>query len=537
MGASVDSAPDAPPLVDRRFAFASAGAMLAVATLLWLAGWWARGWVSAWPRFQDDAYYYLVIARNAAVGHGFTMDQMSATNGFQPLWQWLLVALAWATGGDVEIFLAAAQVLSVLLFALAVGLLCGFARARLGSEPAIGIALLVLLPRFLNIALSGMESCLLILIETAVVLEATRSRALARLEPSAADARLGVWLGLLMLARLDSVFVLFAFAVAIGVRGLARGGEPPARRVLRVVAKELVVFAPAVALVTPYLIWNEVAFGHLVPISGVLKTSFPVAGWTPSHLPGEYLGLLVLGFAGPALALLVGRRGDELVRVLAVLCVGLALHALYTVVYMRWAIFAWHFASFLPAGALGAALAGNALAPRVPEGARRALLALGGVVIVLSLAVSVSRLSRSFTAASREAGEWVAHTLPPDAVLGMKDSGTFTYFAQRRVVNLDGVANSFAFEDALCRGELERYLRERGVEYVAQHSVPSHVRVGAYEVFVQEYPCRLDGGRDGRLALRRDLEVYRGPPYANDAGRLDQFFIWRLAPEGRATPD
>jgi hypothetical protein len=50
------------------------------------AGWWTRGWVSAWPRFADDAYYYLVIAGNAAAGHGFTMDRISPTNGFQPLW-------------------------------------------------------------------------------------------------------------------------------------------------------------------------------------------------------------------------------------------------------------------------------------------------------------------------------------------------------------------------------------------------------------------------------------------------------------------
>jgi hypothetical protein len=303
-----------------------------------------------------------------------------------------------------------------------------------------------------------------------------------------------------------------------------------ARRAARVVAKGLALFWPVLLLVAPYLAWNALAFGSIVPISGVLKTSFPVAGWSPEHVPIEYLGLLVLGVGGAALGRFAGRASADLLPVLAVLCAGLALHGLYTVVYMRWAIFPWHFAAFIPAGALGAALLARVAARWVPPGAMRALLALLLVVQALAQAVSISRLGRSFTVASREAGEWVARELPPDAVLGMKDSGAFSYFAQRRVVNLDGVANSFAYQRALCAGELERFLRERGVEYIAQHSVPSYVRIGAYETFQQLYPCRLPGGRDAQLALRRDLEVYRGTPYANDAGRLDELFIWRLAP-------
>jgi hypothetical protein len=289
------------------------------------------------------------------------------------------------------------------------------------------------------------------------------------------------------------------------------------------------VFGPGLLLVLPYLAWNTLVFGGPMPISGVLKTSFPVAGWSPEHLRVEYLGLLVLAFAGTALEVRAGRRADELVRVLAALAVGLALHALYTVVYMRWAIFAWHFASFIPAGALGAALLARAVSTRISASAVRVLLALVLAFQMLGQTLSISRLGRSFTVASREAGLWVASALPPDAVLGMKDSGTFSYFAQRRVMNLDGVANSFEYERALCAGELEDFLRKHGVEYVAQHSVPPHVRVGGYETFTQVYPCHLPGGRDGKLELRRDLEVYRGAPYANDAGRLDQLFVWRLA--------
>jgi hypothetical protein len=240
------------------------------------------------------------------------------------------------------------------------------------------------------------------------------------------------------------------------------------------------------------------------------------------------MGLLALALAGTALEVRAGRRAHELVRVLGVLACGLALHALYTAVYMRWAVFAWHFASFIPAGALGAALLARALSARVSTLALHVLLALVLAFQMLGQTLSISRLGRSFTVASREAGLWVARELPPDAVLGMKDSGAFSYFAQRRVMNLDGVANSFDYQRALCAGELERFLRDRGVEYVAQHSVPPHVRIGAYDTFTQVYSVPPAGGSDGQPELRRDLEIFRGAPHANDAGRLDQLFV--LAP-------
>ena len=137
-----------------------------------------------------------------------------------------------------------------------------------------------------------------------------------------------------------------------------------------------------------------------------------------------------------------------------------------------------------------------------------------------ALAISLSNLAaRSRSRAARRASG-SRRTCPPDALLAMKDSGIFSYFAQRRVMNLDGVANSFEYAQRRLRtGRLEEFVRSHGVEYVAQHSVPAAVQTGDYETFTQVYPCHLPGGNDGTLVLRRELEVYRGTPYANNAGR------------------
>src|SRR5258706_8088690 len=125
------------------FPLGAALLLFAICLALWLAGWGTQGFASAWPRFEDDAYYYLEIARNVASGHGFTADTLSPTNGFQPLWLWCLVAVAWLTSGDTTLLLTATQSLVVVIFCLSGGLLCALLRARVGFlPPLIGMAVL-----------------------------------------------------------------------------------------------------------------------------------------------------------------------------------------------------------------------------------------------------------------------------------------------------------------------------------------------------------------------------------------------------------
>jgi len=361
-----------------------------------------------------------------------------------------------------------------------------------------------------------------------LIVEALRSEALSNPEPRISDARTGALVGLLMLARLDSVFVALTLAGWVAVQGLVRGEGTIGARLSRTVRKGLVIFWPSVLLVVPYLCWNVLAFGHIMPISGTLKINFPVAGFNPSNLNLEHVVLFALALGGVAREFARGNRTDPLIDLIAVLSIGLVLHALYAVTFMRWAVFAWHFAALIPVGMIGAALFVRAAMERVSRG-----VVVGGLVgltlmQIFALSFSISRLSETFTAASREAGEWVAANLPPDAVLGMKDSGIFSYFARRQVMNLDGLANSFEFAEAVCQGRIEEFVLGHGVEFIAQHSVSQNVRSGDYEAFEQPYPCGLPDGTDGKLELRRDLEIFRGTPYTDNAGREDQLVIWRI---------
>lgn len=511
-----------------RFAVRTGCVLLATCSALWLAGAGSQGFASAWPRFEDDAYYYLVIARNVAAGLGATADGISPTNGFQPLWMWLLVPIAWLTSGDTTWLLAGAQLAVVLIFCASGALLCALLRARLGLAPALFAMSVLLFPRFLNVLLCGLESGIAVLAAVLLLGELLRGPALRSPEPSRTDARAGVLFGVLFLARLDSVFVALACAACVVLVGLGSGDLPPGARLARTVRKGLAVFWPLPVLAAPYLAWNLLAFGHLVPISGELKTSHSALHFQPGNVNAAYLALLGVTLAAAVVEL--RRPGDRaLGRVLAAFGAGLALQALHAMVFMTWGVFNWHFALLVPTGAVGVAVLTRALEPRLPRGWVRAGLWAVALVLIAAQAFAISRLGLTFTGAGREAGRWVAESLPPDAVLGMKDSGAFSYFAERRVMNLDGVVNSFAYQETLCRGELAEFLARHGVQYVAQHQVPPEVSAGDYREFTQVYPCHFPGGRDSALVFRRDQQVFLGTPYRSYGGGESQLLIWRIA--------
>jgi hypothetical protein len=113
----------------------------------------------------------------------------------------------------------------------------------------------------------------------------------------------------------------------------------------------------------------------------------------------------------------------------------------------------------------------------------------------------------------------------------MKDSGAFSYFAGRGVVNLDGVVNSFEFQETLCRGELPQYLERHHVGYVVQHAVPE-LGEGFYDHFVLRYPCHFEGGHASDLTVRRDEEIYRGARYHDYQEHENRLLIWKLEPSG-----
>ncbi len=239
--------------------------------------------ISGWnggESFFDDAFYYLVTARNF-IEHGrFSFDGVNETNGFHPLWM-MLIALTYAIIGaaaSIPVQIFATKILEASFFAATL-IACSVFAYRLKKERDsrffgfVGITLLLLYPKSCDeLFMRGLETTLaaflLVLLIYAVIQKHGRA--------------ISILLPLLFLARLDTL--VFVVAPVLLVSFLSLSEERPLAGRLRIA---LQLGTPLAIVVTTYLGYNYAHFGHLTPISGTLKSSFPVPTLHLSFLVDE----------------------------------------------------------------------------------------------------------------------------------------------------------------------------------------------------------------------------------------------------------
>jgi hypothetical protein len=227
----------------------------------------------------DDAYYYFEIARNAAAGQGFTFDGLAPTNGFHPLWGWLLVPVYWLFPADywLPIYIAVALSLACMV-ATALVMFRLFVRHGCPRAGEIAAYAWLLNPFSIALVFRAMEGPLnvLMLMISISALDAVRGR--GRFGPGEL-AWLGATAGLAFLARSENLLWLASMGVVLAWDLRKVGGLVPA-------ATRLACFAGGLLVVTsPWLIWNLVTFGTVVQTSGEAKQMFQLYGRLPPIAP------------------------------------------------------------------------------------------------------------------------------------------------------------------------------------------------------------------------------------------------------------
>ena len=433
--------------------------------------------------YIDDAFYYFEIARNLAAGKFSTFDGgVTRTNGYHPLWLLLVTPLYWVF--DLESALFGVKALEIMLIA---GGVCLIALAvRLAQLP--WILLLAVLPALYGQRgmIVGMEAA-----AGAFLLGATLLAAVL----FARDAKRWRWLlaGLAFLlpwVRLEYVAVaLFVTAGLALLLGSGPAPQPPAgcssADRLRALGLPLVA---AIAGILVYFLYNGVVFGGVVPVSGAVKVARS-AEWAAGG--GADWGRALAGFLdaagrdGEAVAELGGYllavwalcrlRGSstDAVGLLAVLVTMLALgvETLAVKVQIAWlydprfeAYSHWYYVpSYLVAALMLPVrcyvtifLLRRFLPGRFARWRRPAIVAvcLAGLALAFDpyrftepfRFVEERRHSSWFPAPFGPASVGFERLLPRDAVLGSWDAGAIGYFANRPVVNLDGLANSYDYQ-------------------------------------------------------------------------------------------
>lgn len=413
--------------------------------------------------FIDDAYYYLIIARHFAASGVPSFDGVHATNGFHPLWMLMLAGMyaAIGTGADVFRQVTAAKGLEVATLGLALVVCVGaFHRLRARNSLAwgfAGAALMFFVPTFL-LWEQGMESTLasaLMLLALYAYID-ERARWLAAALP------------LLFLARLDAL----VFAIApLALAWLLRAPEA-----WKTAWRALV---PLAIVVCAYIAMNLFWTGFPTPISGQVKSSFPLitphavflrtpldmaplAGWgslvaAPNVLAAS-VAIVALGLACAWLWSEPWCRTVGLVLAIAVLLVA------NIVLFQRWDKGVEPRYLALPYTLIGfaafALLAGWLGGARIPAAAFVVLAAACGVGLALRFASE--RDARMERRTQREVQAIVA---PLERMAGT-DVGGFAFWLERDVVNLDGVVNDRELQEAIRARRLGEYLDRSGVRYL-----------------------------------------------------------------------
>lgn len=449
---------------------------LAVPCLLWALA--LVGYdLAFWGLVFDDSFYYWAIGRNVAEGLGSTFDGYHETNGYHPLWLALCAAL-YALLPDGETTARLSVLLQVPM--LWAGLVCvvlalepALDRRPTRFEPALRATVLGFLvlaassKDVVKLWVNGLESGLVLLFQAPILALAARNDMLA---PEARRTRL-LLSGLLtgaFLSRTDGALLLPAIALWALPR-LARAPAPTARALVEA------LLLPSLVVLT-FMALNQAWMGTPVQVSGQLKRA-PLEAWRYGgagvlllvalgaaralpRLDGTRVGLVVgsTGFFGVFATMLVGYYGF-LQRFPRLWYYGPV--ALWLLLVVAAAL-----ADLLEKGA-------NEKPEVAPERAIRPLQLIGLVVGLLAVGRGAwSIVQGDSTApllANRDAALHVAATLPEDAVLASWDAGVVGFYAERPVVNLDGVVQSGDFLRALRSGTTADYLADVPIGWVVNH--------------------------------------------------------------------
>lgn len=440
----------------------------------------------------DDAYYYLNTALNIARGYGSTFDRINPTNGYHPLWMAVLVPIYRLFNG-VELPLRVTLSVEVILVLASMWL--SFEIVRKFVSPWAALLSSMLLYAFVGLAgFYALESHLLVFITlTSIAFAVARPQIFEPNKVSTDDVKWGVMLALITLSRLDAGFLFVSYACVVIASGLYN-------RKLSV-AKLLSFASPYVLMLCAYLLWNRCHFGHWMPISGALKMAFPSIVLIPRHL---LIKSVLVRMAIPVVAsvayLIMSAFKEPFAKVcqlhfpLLTLNIYVLLHACYAAFFQDWGVFPWYFALSLCIASLTLPVLVSVLpiqdTPKLLVG-----LAVVGVIMVVLAAIFKLALPSRHAGLRRlyEQAIWLRENTEPDAICIAEDAGIIGYYSQRRVINLDGLINSYEYQDYLAQGRFTDYLRDKGVQYfIATRGTPEVGKPFRYEAYSHLY--NVSGG-------------------------------------------
>jgi hypothetical protein len=420
--------------------------------------------------FEDDYFYYLVVAKNIVLHGVSSFDGIRPTNGYQPLWQLLNTALYWIVGDHRAFFVA----LLVLVFLFVLGTYRTLRRTQtvLGTANGYGLACALLSITFMAaISRTGMEVSLTLFL-LALFWQRMAASPLEEQTPTAAILS-GLLASGVVLGRLDALIVVALYL-------LLTVSRPCKKR--STALRSVFYFSIGLLPVALYFAWNHATFGTWLPISGVAKNL--KSPWHPSAStlrslirvrsvnllltwPACVLGLL---FSLHRTKTAVETEQSSLTGRRVQLCVLLHPVLFYTVLSFTsdWPIWSWYLYPLVPVAALLGPETLSRWKPLRPRIVVERLTVAAACICLITLAamLAYNRTERQLYEQAEELQQF-SKSHPGRYAMG-GGAGVPGYVMTSTLVQVEGLMGDSAFLDRIKRREpLVQALQELQVDYYA----------------------------------------------------------------------
>jgi hypothetical protein len=466
----------------------------------------------------DDALFYPQVAYYIVRTGRSTFNDVTLTNGYHPLWMIVNVVALMLSGARRMAGLHILLCFETIIVCFSLLLYRRLVRIAAVNSSFAGTAIFV---GMIASSFWGMEAhitVLFLLLSALQFIKCTESKERRNL------ILLGILLGLTTLSRLDDIFYAITFILLIAV-------SRDIRAFLRTALTVGMTFACVLA---PYLVLEKMVFGHPMPVSGAIKSSFPHITAQLSNLGS--LGELTALFAVTGVLLsFLKNRPLQYRGLLRALSLGTLLQASYTVLFTRdhSTQFFWYYASALLTvafilDAIVSIVLVDLQAVQLARTIRYAVLCCGLLLIGVGLIRSwaklrgvafnplnarpIQRIDSNGTGMlfQQRVAYWMKDQLPEGSVVLASDfPGALAFLTDDKIVPLDGLIGDYKYNDELRqRGINEFITRTNARYYMGPH-------VGINQVASDGMGTNSLGHKDGQ-----SVEI-SSPLYRKPAGSID----------------
>lgn len=416
-------------------------------------------------KLTDDAFYYYGTAYNLAAGLGMTFDGIHPTNGMQVIWIALLTPLYWVFDGRISPIRASILLQGVIAISTTI-VLYKMLTSLYGRDIAtIAVIALMFNPYVIFMYLGGHEASLnflsLSVIIGLLVLRDNTDRTLVLL---------GLACGIAFLTRLDNVILLAVL-----------GGSLIGSRIINDFRSLIAFSVPGTVFPVIYVLYNFLSFGHIIPVSGKVLGTADTSVVIAYVFVWGVLSIIITHIVSRVVNSVDTSTSDTSIftvhQLVTVLTLGGVAHLGYYI-FFHSRLSVWYLpVETVAATVIGAFLLTVAFKKLSIDAVTRNTYELATIFLVILLVGSyaVVGTATKLDPNQDELGyvhykqaQYLQNNTACEAIIGSGSSGVLGYFAERHVVEWNGIANSYDFVSRY-HGNESKYILEERPDYVVDY--------------------------------------------------------------------